>query len=85
MQENTFPSWYPVQIRFRDLDPLAHVNNTVYFTYLRKREATTSIIWKPGSMSGLREKSIKRWKASSPILPTIPASKRALMAGTMAY
>ena len=28
-----FPSWYPLQIRFRDLDPLAHVNNTVYFTY----------------------------------------------------
>ncbi len=28
-----FPSWYPVQIRFRDLDPLAHVNNTVYFAY----------------------------------------------------
>ena len=25
--------WYPVQIRFRDLDPLAHVNNTVYFSY----------------------------------------------------
>src|SRR5712692_1828584 len=30
---DTFPCWYPVQIRFRDLDPLAHVNNTVYFTY----------------------------------------------------
>lgn len=30
---NSFPSWYPLQIRFRDLDPLAHVNNTVYFTY----------------------------------------------------
>lgn len=25
--------WYPLQIRFRDLDPLSHVNNTVYFTY----------------------------------------------------
>jgi acyl-CoA thioester hydrolase len=25
--------WYPVQIRFRDLDALSHVNNTVYFTY----------------------------------------------------
>ncbi len=23
-----FPYLYPVQIRFRDLDPLAHVNNT---------------------------------------------------------
>jgi len=28
-----FPCWYPIHIRFRDLDPLAHVNNTVYFTY----------------------------------------------------
>ena len=34
--ENNFPSWYPVQIRFRDLDPLAHVNNTVYFTYFEE-------------------------------------------------
>lgn len=31
-----FPSWYPVQIRFRDLDPLAHVNNTVYFIYFEE-------------------------------------------------
>src|SRR5258708_906947 len=28
--------WYPVRIRFRDLDPLAHVNNTVYFTYFEE-------------------------------------------------
>ncbi len=28
-----FHCWYPISIRFRDLDPLAHVNNTVYFTY----------------------------------------------------
>jgi acyl-CoA thioester hydrolase len=27
---------YPVQIRFRDLDPLAHVNNTVYFIYFEE-------------------------------------------------
>ena len=32
----TFPSWCSVQIRFRDLDPLAHVNNTVYFTYFEE-------------------------------------------------
>ena len=31
-----FPSWYSVQIRFRDLDPLAHVNNTVYFIYFEE-------------------------------------------------
>jgi acyl-CoA thioester hydrolase len=28
--------WYPVQIRFRDLDPLAHVNNSVYFVYFEE-------------------------------------------------
>ena len=31
-----FPCWYPLQIRFRDLDPLAHVNNTIYFTYFEE-------------------------------------------------
>ncbi|MBV9230369.1 MAG: acyl-CoA thioesterase [Chloroflexi bacterium] len=35
MNDN-FPCWYPVQIRFRDLDPLAHVNNTVYLTYFEE-------------------------------------------------
>jgi acyl-CoA thioester hydrolase len=34
--EDDFPAWYSVQIRFRDLDPLAHVNNTVYFTYFEE-------------------------------------------------
>jgi acyl-CoA thioester hydrolase len=33
---NQYPCWYPLQIRFRDLDPLAHVNNTVYFTYFEE-------------------------------------------------
>ena len=28
--------WCPIQIRFRDLDPLSHVNNAVYFTYLEE-------------------------------------------------
>ena len=31
-----FRCWYPLQIRFRDLDPLAHVNNTVYFVYFEE-------------------------------------------------
>jgi len=33
---DTFSIWFPLQIRFRDLDPLAHVNNTVYFTYFEE-------------------------------------------------
>jgi acyl-CoA thioester hydrolase len=32
----SYHCWYSVQIRFRDLDPLAHVNNTVYFIYLEE-------------------------------------------------
>ena len=34
--DDHYPSWHQVQIRFRDLDPLAHVNNTVYFTYFEE-------------------------------------------------
>jgi len=36
MLTESYHCWYPVQIRFRDLDPLAHVNNTVYFVYLEE-------------------------------------------------
>ncbi len=28
-----FPSVTPIQVRFRDLDPLGHVNNAVYLSY----------------------------------------------------
>jgi acyl-CoA thioester hydrolase len=34
--EEQFHCWYPLQIRFRDLDPLAHVNNSVYFIYFEE-------------------------------------------------
>lgn len=29
---------YPIQIRFRDLDPLSHVNNTVFFVYFQEAQ-----------------------------------------------
>lgn len=32
----TYRVWYPLQIRFRDLDPLSHVNNSVYFIYFEE-------------------------------------------------
>ena len=32
----TYYCWYPLQICFRDLDPLAHVNNSVYFIYFEE-------------------------------------------------
>ncbi len=32
----TYRCWFPLQIRFRDLDPLAHVNNSVYFIYFEE-------------------------------------------------
>lgn len=31
--ENTFPHWTTISIRFRDLDPLNHVNNAIFSTY----------------------------------------------------
>jgi len=33
---DTYRCWYPLQVRFRDLDPLAHVNNSVYFIYFEE-------------------------------------------------
>ncbi|WP_441000239.1 acyl-CoA thioesterase [Fodinibius sp. SL11] len=31
--ENLFPHWTTLSIRFRDLDPLNHVNNAIFSTY----------------------------------------------------
>lgn len=35
-----YPVWVPVQIRYRDLDALAHVNNAVYLSYLELARVT---------------------------------------------
>ncbi len=32
-QKKTFPHWTTIPIRFRDLDPLNHVNNAIFSTY----------------------------------------------------
>lgn len=32
-EQTTFRHSVPVQLRFNDLDPLGHVNNSVYFTF----------------------------------------------------
>ena len=32
-QKNSFPHWLEIPIRFRDLDPLNHVNNAIFSTY----------------------------------------------------
>ena len=82
---DAYPCWYAVQIRFRDLDPLAHVNNTVYFTYFEEARSYY--------FSHL-ETWLKEWPSreehqevesivSHPRI--IPASKRAQMGATMAY
>jgi acyl-CoA thioester hydrolase len=31
--ENTFPHWTTLSVRFRDLDPLNHINNAIFSTY----------------------------------------------------
>jgi acyl-CoA thioester hydrolase len=41
-QENSFPHWTTIPIRFRDLDPLNHVNNAIFSTYFE--EARISFI-----------------------------------------
>ncbi len=33
---NGFVYCHPLQVRFRDCDPMGHVNNAVYFTYLEQ-------------------------------------------------
>ncbi len=35
-----YPVWLPVQVRYRDLDALAHVNNAVYLSYLEMARVT---------------------------------------------
>lgn len=32
-QADTFPHWTTLPVRYRDLDPLKHVNNAIYSTY----------------------------------------------------
>jgi acyl-CoA thioester hydrolase len=34
--ENTFPHWIKIPVRFRDLDPLNHVNNAIFNTYFEE-------------------------------------------------
>jgi len=41
-QEDQFPHWFTQNIRFRDLDPLNHVNNAIFNTYYE--EARISFI-----------------------------------------
>lgn len=36
MTDNTFRFSTTLEVRWRDLDPLGHVNNAVYFTYLEQ-------------------------------------------------
>lgn len=35
-QKDAFPHWTPLTIRFRDLDPLNHVNNAIFSTYFEE-------------------------------------------------
>lgn len=37
---DTFPHWMKIPIRFRDLDPLNHVNNAIFSTYYEEARIT---------------------------------------------
>lgn len=49
-QENLFPHWSTQAIRFRDLDPLNHVNNAIFNTYYE--EARISFIQMVPELAG---------------------------------
>ncbi|MDZ7714739.1 MAG: thioesterase family protein [Balneolaceae bacterium] len=52
--ENLFPHWKTIPIRFRDLDPLNHVNNAIFSTYYE--EARINFIQQvPGFANQLQE------------------------------
>ncbi len=48
--KNTFPHWTTLGIRFRDLDPLNHVNNAIFSTYYE--EARIQFIQEVPSLAG---------------------------------
>lgn len=47
--ENLFPHWLKIPIRFRDLDPLNHVNNAIFSTFYE--EARIAFIQKVPSLA----------------------------------
>lgn len=48
--EESFPHWHRISVRFRDLDPLNHVNNALFNTYLE--EARINFL---GAVGGMKE------------------------------
>jgi acyl-CoA thioester hydrolase len=40
-----YPHWRTDVIRFADLDPLGHVNNVAYLTYIESGRVMFSAIW----------------------------------------
>lgn len=45
-----FPLALPVEVRFRDLDAMGHVNNAVYFSYLEQARTRYWLTLLPGSI-----------------------------------
>ncbi|WP_138429372.1 acyl-CoA thioesterase [Fodinibius saliphilus] len=48
--QNLFPHWTTVRVRFRDLDPLSHVNNAIFSTYYE--EARINFIQDVNKLAG---------------------------------
>jgi len=49
-QRDFFPNWTTISIRFRDLDPLNHVNNAIFSTYYE--EARIGFIQQEPALAG---------------------------------
>lgn len=47
-----FPCVVPVEVRFRDLDAMGHVNNAVYLTYFEQARLAFWLALHPGSAPG---------------------------------
>lgn len=58
MKSNLFNYYFPITVRYADLDPQGHVNNAVYMTYLESARLgyyQAAGIWHPdsGSLTGM--------------------------------
>lgn len=53
-RQDLFPYWTSIKVRFRDLDPLNHVNNAIFSTYYE--EARIDLIREVPEISTLLEK-----------------------------
>jgi acyl-CoA thioester hydrolase len=83
LDEEMYRCWYPVDIRFRDLDPLAHVNNTVYFIYFEEARSYYFDQLKPWLAQWPSEQEHQQVEASETPNPRIQTGPRGYQYGML--